>query len=759
MAATIAETVWYNEDSAQPLTVAKPAAFADGQLLIAVIVQHTGSLADLTGPSGWTFEGSHTATACHAKVWSHIYDPGDPSTWDFGYFSTADVVLGLFRIVGNDPSPAIEVVGSGTNSLTSSFDSPTVTPPAGPGDLLICTLANLCNGTALSETDPAGMTDQGQTQVAGNFMALAAATENLLSATPTGVRTWTSITPTSLAGGTFSVAVEGPGAFDPDPPRHQRAPFLPPHILRQLLLNDALPRVGGPIAGPPTPPVFVSESETVWNTGTTPKTASVTVAPGDVLVVCAVTEEGDTNLSTPTGGGLFYQLQQSVDIDNQWTGVYVWAAVCYDAQTFDVSVASTGAASFYGFNASVWSNVESVGVSTKTNVSGAAPTLDLQTSRDQSVVVVANGDFNAADGASRTWRTVNGITPVAPETSGELTYFRDAAHYSLYVGYYSDAGLAGSVNTKTVGLSAPAGQKFSIVALELRGGTAPAAGGTGWTVNQTDDAGLTDTAIFDQTKEFTDSAGLTDTSALDQTKVVTDDAGLTDTATQELLKLVAATDSAGLTDTVAFTQAKVVTDSAGLTDTTAIDQTKVVTDSAGLTDSSTLELAKLVTATDSAGLTDTSALIQQKVATDSAGLTDATAFTQSKVVTDSAGLTDAFTLELARLITQTDSAGLIDAFALQVAQLVADLTGLTDTTNLVSTYSRTATDSSGLTDAVTQDLLKLVAATDSAGLTESAITDFTAGGCDIPRPFTGVIARPSSGTITRPDTGDIADPC
>ena len=50
--AKIEDVIWYAEDSVSPLTVAKPAAFASGEILVAVIMQHTGTsnLADLTTP-------------------------------------------------------------------------------------------------------------------------------------------------------------------------------------------------------------------------------------------------------------------------------------------------------------------------------------------------------------------------------------------------------------------------------------------------------------------------------------------------------------------------------------------------------------------------------------------------------------------------------------------------------------------------------------------------------------------------------------
>jgi hypothetical protein len=188
----------------------------------------------------------------------------------------------------------------------------------------------------------------------------------------------------------------------------------------------------------------------------------------------------------------------------------------------------------------------------------------------------------------------------------------------------------------------------------------PAGGGANWPVDQTDSAGLTDTAVLDPSTVITDAVGLTDSTALTQSRTTADSAGLTDNATQEIAKLVAATDDAGLTDTAALTRATIATDSTGLTDTTPLTQAKTFTDSSGLTDTSSTDLGKLLTQTDPAGLTDTSALTRATAATDSAGLTDTATFTRTLVLLDAAGLTDTATALLLKLLTQTDSAGLSD---------------------------------------------------------------------------------------------------
>ena len=140
--------------------------------------------------------------------------------------------------------------------------------------------------------------------------------------------------------------------------------------------------------------------------------------------------------------------------------------VLFVGSTFTISVGSgTGGTSWFGFNVLRFAGCEAIGASAKTNVASGAPSLGLTTIGDNSAVVAFVGDWNATDGASRTWRTINSITP-SSGGGDEVTYFRDAIHYAAYAAYWSDVGPVGTVTT---GLSAPAGQKYSIIAVEVRG--------------------------------------------------------------------------------------------------------------------------------------------------------------------------------------------------------------------------------------------------------------------------------------------------
>lgn len=215
-----------------------------------------------------------------------------------------------------------------------------------------------------------------------------------------------------------------------------------------------------------TPPTFVADYSTGFSATTSPRTVSTTVGVGDLLAVMGGTEDGALPLTTPSGGGLTYTLQQSIELITNFATAYGWTAPSNSSQTYTLSQGFTGGGThLFGSDALRFSGSDGVGASAKTNVTSGAPSLNITTTQDNSAICVVVTDWNATDGASRTWRTVNSITPSAGN-GYERVYFFDSSRATAYVAYYPDAGAAG---LKTVGLSAPTGQKYSIVAVEIKG--------------------------------------------------------------------------------------------------------------------------------------------------------------------------------------------------------------------------------------------------------------------------------------------------
>lgn len=207
-----------------------------------------------------------------------------------------------------------------------------------------------------------------------------------------------------------------------------------------------------------TPPLFVAEYEAAWTNTTSPKTVSVTMAPGDTLTVVGMTEDSTITLNTPTGGtGLTYALQTSAVLASHATA-YLWTAVSGTTQTFTLSLTTAGSVGNWGFNALRYAGSGGVGNAASTTGSGG-PSLNITTLRDNSVIVVASSDWAAVDGTTRTWRTTAGALT-------EQSYARVVNQYTIYAGFHPDAAAAGA---KTVGVSAPVGQTYSIAAVEIFG--------------------------------------------------------------------------------------------------------------------------------------------------------------------------------------------------------------------------------------------------------------------------------------------------
>jgi len=215
------------------------------------------------------------------------------------------------------------------------------------------------------------------------------------------------------------------------------------------------------------PPTYVAEYETVWNTGTQPKAVSTTVDNNDRLVIGAIAETTLT-WTAPSGGGLTYTAGPSINVAS-YCSTAVWTASGTSTQTFSLSVGNNSGASWWGWSAHRFSASDGIGQTASTNTTGA-PSLAITTLFNNSAIVVYVGDWNAVDGTARTWRAVNGTTPTLGN-GFEKTYFRDGSHFTTYSAYYPDAGAAG---LKIVGLSAPAGQQYAIIAVEVRGTAASA---------------------------------------------------------------------------------------------------------------------------------------------------------------------------------------------------------------------------------------------------------------------------------------------
>lgn len=274
-------------------------------------------------------------------------------------------------------------------------------------------------------------------------------------------------------------------------------------------------------------PTFVNSYSPGWSTNPATLNTSVTVANGDTLVVFGMTSDASTTLNTPYGGsGVNWTLQKSY-ATGSYCALYVWTATGLSAQTFTLSIDANlnGHANYkiWGFRALRFNGGAGIGASAITNSSTGTAEISLTTTGANSAIAWYDGDWNAVDPAgAQTYDTGAGAFT-------ELDASLQGTNYVVYGGYHADAGAAGS---KTLGVTSPTGQKFTIAALEILGGTA----GNLLTQGRDDVMGLSDgVAIWLDGLAGTDSVGLADSDvtlslALSTANTVsqTDDSGLTD---------------------------------------------------------------------------------------------------------------------------------------------------------------------------------------------------------------------------------------
>jgi hypothetical protein len=229
-----------------------------------------------------------------------------------------------------------------------------------------------------------------------------------------------------------------------------------------------------PPTGPPdmAAPTFVATATSSYNSAATSKSVSgLTVQVGDLIVVKAVAENAGTTFSTPTATGLATASAFTLEA-TQPTGTpgaldpraQLWTATITSVSggtSFGVDLGSNFS-DWYGFRVEVWRDSDGFGTVFGASGDNSAPSATASTTQANSAITYVSTDWNALDGASRTYRTSDA------GTFTEELYFHDSSYYTNYAGYHANAGAAGS---KTIGLSAPGGQRWALVGIEIKGTT------------------------------------------------------------------------------------------------------------------------------------------------------------------------------------------------------------------------------------------------------------------------------------------------
>lgn len=193
---------------------------------------------------------------------------------------------------------------------------------------------------------------------------------------------------------------------------------------------------------------------------TTLTTASFTPTVGDVIVVKAATENSNTHVGTPSDGQGNAYTSRATSTVVSTCEAKVFTAVTASAASMTVSCTFTTTSGFHSMTVERWTGAALAGTpavnGTKTGT--GAPTSTITSTLAGSVITWCNGDFAAVSPASRTYNT----TSATPSEEG----LHDKSGTGNYVSYFAWQ-TAASAASQTFGLTAPTGQTWTLLAIEI----------------------------------------------------------------------------------------------------------------------------------------------------------------------------------------------------------------------------------------------------------------------------------------------------
>lgn len=192
---------------------------------------------------------------------------------------------------------------------------------------------------------------------------------------------------------------------------------------------------------------------------TSPKeTTELTVAKGDVLVAMATVEDdAGTQTMTISGGGLTWVEQKKL-LTTSNCPMWVWTAEATEAKSFKATYTHGGGTNQWGGCVQQWRKSSGIGAVAGVNNATGAPSLAITTVQAHSAIAMFDADWEAKTGTPA-YRT-------GPGSYVSTVHTESASHYTIYGGYYSDVEKA---EAQTVGITSPAGQKYTIIAIEIKG--------------------------------------------------------------------------------------------------------------------------------------------------------------------------------------------------------------------------------------------------------------------------------------------------
>lgn len=185
-------------------------------------------------------------------------------------------------------------------------------------------------------------------------------------------------------------------------------------------------------------------------------TPSFTPQAGEILVVKCVGADASITFGTPTGGGWTYT-SRGTDTSTSHTSLAMWTApVTAGGTPQTVSVTPAGTAQHHSMVVERWANSRLAPSPALTDTTGSGgPSATNTTVGTNSVVTWCVGDWAAIDGT---------LTRVYRSEAQETGFRWLTGQYTAYWAYQPTA----NAGAQTVGLSAPVGQTWTVLAVELQ---------------------------------------------------------------------------------------------------------------------------------------------------------------------------------------------------------------------------------------------------------------------------------------------------
>jgi hypothetical protein len=193
-------------------------------------------------------------------------------------------------------------------------------------------------------------------------------------------------------------------------------------------------------------------------------TPSFTPSNGEVVLVKVEAADSSCVIGAASGGSQTYTSRATSTVASNCGAALITAVISGSPGSMTITVPFSGTAEFHSMVVERWGSaaLATTPATNGTKTGSGAPSSTVTTAAANSVVSWCNGDWNAVNPTT--------ITYLSGATQDGL----HDVHTTAYVAYYAYQ-LAVSAGSQTIGMSAPTGQRWTMLGIEIQAGAAPAA--------------------------------------------------------------------------------------------------------------------------------------------------------------------------------------------------------------------------------------------------------------------------------------------